>query len=142
MYQIPLALPFVGENVLRYLPSLTEWLIKKGTYKKDLWTEEELQWFSSVLQNPQRAKASSLLYRDFLSKELLQLYQGKYKNRKFIVPTYLLIGEKDPVINPSLFHNFKDDATTVQIKTIKNCGHFIPEEMPEAVAKEVKIHFK
>lgn len=139
-YQIPLALPFIGEYALRFFPTFTEWLIKLGAGKKDIWTKEELYWFSSVLQNSQKAQASSLLYRNFLTKELVPLYKGKYKQKNFRTQTLLLIGENDPVINPSLFQNF--NQATVHIKEIKNSGHFIPEEQPEITAKEIETFFK
>lgn len=135
-YQIPLAAPLLGKNTVRYIPSFTEWMLMTGTKKKEIWTKEDLHWFSSLLQHPQKAEASSLYYRNFLTKELLPLYKGKYKNKIFQTQTMLLIGENDPVINPSLFQNFHEDI--VKLKFIKDCGHFIPEEQPERTAKEIE----
>lgn len=137
LYQLPIASPFIGKLLLTKFPSFIEWAIKNGTYKKGTWTEKELRVFSDMLQYPITANASSLLYRDFLIKEFIPIALGKYKNKKLEVPTSLLIGDVDPVIHPSLFKNFTNPTNNITITTIKACGHFIPEEKPEIVAKEV-----
>jgi len=138
LYQLPLATPLAGEVLLKRWPQLTEWGIKKCAYKKNAWTKEELHLFSSALQNAQKARASSLLYRTFITKELKQL--KNYQKQPYTFPTILLIGSNDPIINPSLFKNGKQQGN-LQIEFIKNCGHFIPEEQPEIVVEWAKRLF-
>ncbi len=138
-YQLPIAIPFVGETLLRIWPQLTEWGIRQCAYYKTAWTQEDLHMFSSVLQNSEKALASSLLYRNFLIDELQQL--NNYKKRQYTFPTKLLIGNNDPIINPSLFQTMQIDKA-VRIEIIKNCGHFIPEEKPEVVIERAKALFR
>jgi len=135
LYQLPIATPLVGEILLGKLPQVTEWGMKQCAYKKNAWTKEDLHIFSSVLQNAEKAQASSLLYRTFLTQELKQLKD--YQKKAYTFPTTLLIGNNDPIINPSLFKNFKQKEN-LQIEFIKNCGHFIPEERPEIVVEWAK----
>jgi pimeloyl-ACP methyl ester carboxylesterase len=137
MYQLPIAM--LGEWLFSNLPSLTEWSIKKCTYKKDAWTKEDLHIFSHALQDPERAKASSLMYRTFLTKELLPIFLGKYKTQKPQVPTHLLIGKNDPIIHPSLF--LKNNIENIKIEIVENCGHFIAEEQPEFVTGKISKFF-
>ncbi|HSX09240.1 MAG TPA: alpha/beta hydrolase [Candidatus Saccharimonadales bacterium] len=136
-YQLPIATPVVGETLLKFWPQLTEWGIKQCAYQKDLWTKKELNLYSNVLQNTDRAKASSLLYRTFLTRELPVI--KKYRHQTLLVPSQLLIGKNDPIINPLLFRGIKQK--NLSINYIKNCGHFIPEEQPERVIKEIKELF-
>lgn len=138
LYQIPIALPFIGETLLRFFPSLTEWALKKCIFRKDILSQKELELYSHVLQDPLKAKASSLMYRTFLLQELIPILRGKYKQQKLLVPTRLLIGENDPVIHPSLFTKLHKASNTLAIEIIPHCGHFIPEEQPEIVAKRIR----
>jgi pimeloyl-ACP methyl ester carboxylesterase len=139
LYQLPIATPFLGETLLELCPQLTAWGMEQCAYKKDIWTKEELQTFTSILQNPKKAQASSLLYRTFLTKELKQVKD--YQKQAYIFPTKLLIGNNDPIINPSLFQNRKAEKA-VKREIIKNCGHFIPEERPEIVVEWAKRLFE
>jgi pimeloyl-ACP methyl ester carboxylesterase len=138
LYQLPLATPFVGTTVLRLFPWVTEWAIQAGAYKKDAWTQEDLRIFSKEMQK--NAEASSLLYRQFLTKEMKAVFQGNYNYNQLSVSTHLLIGNEDPVIHPALFSDYHHDM--IRISYVKQCGHFIPEEQPEVVAKEIKELFK
>jgi pimeloyl-ACP methyl ester carboxylesterase len=126
-------MPLIGKSLLRYLPFLIEWGIKHCSYLKYRWQKTDLHYYSSVLQNPKKALASSLLYRTFLAKELIPIYLGKYKQQKLTVPTHLLIGEDDPIINPAVFKH-ADQNGAFKMTIVPKCGHFIPEEKPEVVA--------
>jgi pimeloyl-ACP methyl ester carboxylesterase len=137
-YQLAIATPLIGETLLRFSPAITKWGMKQCAYKKDVWTKDDLQIFSSVLQNTEKAHASSLLYRTFLTRELPLL--KRYKSQKLQVNSRLVIGENDPIINPALFRRIKQ-INNLSISYIKNCGHFIPEEQPEKVITEAQNLF-
>lgn len=137
LYQLPIAAPFIGEILLHSFPNITEWGIKQCAYKKTAWTKEELQTFSSALQAPEKARASSLLYRTFLTRELPVLKE--YRHQTLLVNSQLLIGENDPIINPALFRGVRQK--NLKMDYVKECGHFIPEEQPERVVKEAKKLF-
>jgi len=135
LYQIFIAMPFFGEKLLTNATNILKQAIKKCIYNKSAFSEEDFRIYLSAIQNPEVAKASSLMYRTFLTRELISL--KKYKDEKLKVPTQLLIGENDPIIHPSLFKNFQEN-NRIKIEFIKNCGHFIPEEQPELVANHIK----
>lgn len=139
LYQLPILTPVVGEYLLQTSPSLIEWGMKQVAHNKNAWTKEEIDWFSSVFHNSEKAKASSLLYRTFLMQEFLPLYEGKYKKTNLHVPTHLFIGEHDPIINPVLFKDWNEEK--VNLTVIKSCGHFIPEEQPAIVGKTINNFF-
>lgn len=88
------------------------------------------------------AHASSLLYRTFLTKEYFPLLRGKYDQLKLQVPTHIFIGENDPVIHPLLFKNFQNGENNMTLEVLPHCGHFIPEEQPELIAKKISVILK
>ncbi len=141
-YQIQIAMPFFGELLLKNGSTYLKKTMQKYSSNPNTWTEEELNCFLDVIKQPSVAHASSLIYRTFRNKEMLPIMFGKYKNQKLQVPTKLLIGEKDPVIRPSFIKGFEPYVDNMQVEYLKNCGHFIPEEMPDLVVKEIKSFFR
>ncbi|RZS90918.1 pimeloyl-ACP methyl ester carboxylesterase [Motilibacter rhizosphaerae] len=83
--------------------------------------------FAEVLRQRRYARASSLLYRTFLVRELAQSRAGAHRGGP-AVPWRLLLGGADPVIRPEFLLRGRQ-ATTV----LPGAGHFLPEEAPEAV---------
>jgi pimeloyl-ACP methyl ester carboxylesterase len=140
-YQIPLATPRLGTYILQNFPQFLEQSMVSASKQPHTWTREELHIFSSILQQPKRAYASSLLYRTFLMKEFLPIMRGKYKTQTLTVPTKLLVGKNDPFITKAHVKGSDNYAKNMTVDFIDNCGHFIPEEMPDLVAKEIKDLF-
>lgn len=140
-YQIVLATPFLGEQLLQKAPSFLEQLMLAAAKQPDTWTKEDLHAFSYILQQPERAHASSLLYRTFLTKEFFRIRFGRYNSQQMTVPTKLLIGENDPVFSRRYSDGYTNHPQNISVEFIADCGHFIPEEKPEIVAKEIEGMF-
>lgn len=137
LYQLPIAAPILGEYVIKHKPNLVENGVRNAA-SLDAWTEDEMNVFIQCIQQPLQAKASTLLYRQFLIKEFSEVMQGKYRNQKLTGPTKLLIGDKDPYVTKYHIQGYKQYAKAMQSEIISHCGHFIPEELPEKVASEIK----
>ena len=101
-YQLPLALPVGGEQLLRRLPVLVRELIRRGSGPGHRWTDDELDAYAEVLRDPARARASSAIYRTFLLRELGPLARGRYRDRRLAVPALIATGAADPVVAPDL----------------------------------------
>jgi len=106
-------------------------LLKRG--RADDWTEEELEAFLGPLAQPSQVRASTLLYRDMLTREIPQIAGGRYRDARLDVPTRLLIGDKDAI--------YTDDATTIPdgrgpdfaAEVVPGAAHFLLDEHPDLV---------
>ncbi len=126
-YQIPLAAPFAGERVVRDGRYARAMLIKgRGDGRR--WSDEELRTYLDVLREPEVARASSKLYRAFLTRELVD---RTYLHRSFAMPAKLLMGDREP------FRAFAAGFRG-EVEVIDGAGHFLPEEKPAAVAERIR----
>lgn len=88
--------------------------------------------YSRVLAEPERALASERLYRTFLLHDLPRLH--RYRDDWLEVPTVLVVGDRDPVIRPSMLAGHERHAAEMSVEVLPGVGHFVPEESPDALA--------
>jgi pimeloyl-ACP methyl ester carboxylesterase len=138
-YQLVLASPLVGERVVRG-GSFVRRLITAGAVH-DAWSEEELAAFADVLRAPARARASVLLYRTFLLRELAPFLRGRYDGRRLHVPTLLLHGTRDLAIDHHALGRWREHADAMEVELREDSGHFIAEELPELVVERARELF-
>ena len=53
------------------------------------------------------------------------------------MPTLLLYGAEDPVINEERLGPWQDHADDMRVEEIPDAAHFLPEEAPEAVLERL-----
>lgn len=140
-YQWVLASPFMGEWLLRNRPEVVEKSLRAATNNDEVWTDEELRAFSRVVQEPSRAAASVQYYRTFLTREAIPLVTGRYDAYRLKVPTRMLIGRHDPVCSPSLMPGFEGHADDMDAFVLEDVGHFMVDEAPELITKEINAFF-
>ena len=140
-YQWVLASPFVGEWILRNRPEIVENALKGAAQSPDVWTDDELRWFSRVVQQPARAAASVQYYRSFLTREAIPLVTGGYDGYRLKVPTRLLVGRHDPVCSPSMLPGFEKHADDMDADVLEDVGHFMVDESPELIVNEIQHFF-
>jgi pimeloyl-ACP methyl ester carboxylesterase len=89
--------------------------------------------FLAQLREPDRARASSALYRTFLSREFLPILHGRYKAMRLLTPTLFLLGAQDAVIRPAFVRGYERHADDMHLELVDGAGHFIAEEAPDIV---------
>jgi pimeloyl-ACP methyl ester carboxylesterase len=142
-YQLPLAAPLAGEQLLRRLPFFVRELIRRGSHPDHRWRDDELDAYADVLLVPERARASSAVYRTFLLREIGPLAAGRYADRRLAMPALMLTGDADPVVGPALLEGLERHADAgARTQTIERAGHFLPEERPEAVLAALREHLR
>jgi len=132
-YQLPIAAPRIGPALLRAAPRLVERAILGGAARREAFPPEVLRAYAGVLRDPARARASSLLYRTFLTREAPRAAWAAQAAPP-AVPTRLLGGAEDPVITPAMLA-----GTGAEI--VPGAGHFLPEEAPDVVADRARALF-
>ena len=140
-YQFLLAAPGLGSALLRFNPAFVRTVIKRGSHADTVWTEEELECYAQSFRVRDHARASSRLYRSFLTRELPRLRSGHYRSRRLSVPTRLLIGEADPVVNLESVDGYQPFAEQMSVALVERSGHFIAEERPDAVLAHARELF-
>jgi len=136
-YQLVIAFP--GAEI--WVPLLVRHFLRRTALVCG-WSSDEIEIYYQVLQQPKRARASVLLYRIFLLKELLPLAKGKYCSSRLYVPTLLLFGTRDQFISTMLLKGYEPYVEQMTIEPHHDSGHFIVEQKPDLVAAKVKEFFK
>jgi pimeloyl-ACP methyl ester carboxylesterase len=136
LYQLPLAAPWVGEQIVRD-GRYPRWMLEEGRRDDAGWSPEEIDAYLDVLRDPQVARASERLYRHFLGRELPSITGGEFRERRLPVPTRLLIGYRDPIGRDAVLgiERHADDGVA---EVVDGFGHFLPEEAPELVAERIR----
>ncbi len=134
-YQVAIASPVVGRRLVAD-GRFVERVIMGGAVQRRAWTPDDLRAFTAVLAEPARAQASVSLYRTFLTREVARAPRGRLR-----VPTRLMLGARDPAIPAVLLDGAADDADDVRVEIVPECGHFVPEEQPDLVARRARELF-
>jgi pimeloyl-ACP methyl ester carboxylesterase len=106
-----------------------------GTVQQHAFTDRDLLEYGSILQQPARAHASVQMYRTFVFREIPGL--ARYRDQHLMVPTQLVVGERDPVASRALLDGWQDNTPTMTVARLAKVGHFVPEEAPHDVAAAV-----
>jgi pimeloyl-ACP methyl ester carboxylesterase len=141
-YQLGLAAPGVGERLLRHVPAFVRTLIRRGSHPATRWTEAELDAYAQPLRRRAHARASGAVYRTFLLREIRPMAAGRYAGLRLRVPALMLTGEADPVVGPAALAGLDAHADRARTAVIRGAGHFLPEEQPEAVVRELRAHLQ
>ncbi len=130
-YIPPIAAPVVGERLIRD-GAFVRRVLEVGRRDGQAWTPEEIATYVDVLREPQGARASSKLYRDFVLREAPKNAMGAFRGRRLAIPATLLHGHRDP-LGRDLVQGFKGE-----LEIVHGIGHFPPEEAPALVAERIR----
>jgi pimeloyl-ACP methyl ester carboxylesterase len=133
-YQPLVGAPWLGPLAQRFPPFYDALFAVSGGSR--IWSDEERDAFTAVLREPDRAEASSRVYRTFLLRELPAIARGTYARQRLTVPARLVIGRSDPVITAAGVEGFEAHADDMTVEFVDG-GHFLPEERPDTVADRI-----
>ena len=139
-YQFVLATPGLGAAVLRHT-GLVGLALRRGSHPDMKWSKQEIDCFAESFHPRDHARASSRVYRSFLTRELPRLKKGHYRSQRLTVPTLLLAGEADPVIRADILAGYEPYAEEMSVEEVEGCGHFVAEERPDVVIERARELF-
>jgi pimeloyl-ACP methyl ester carboxylesterase len=125
VYQLPLSTPGLGSRAGRRLAAL-------GLRGAGLSADEVAAFVSRL--GGERGRATELLYRTFLLRELGRVAAGRYSAQSLRVPTVLLLGDRDPVIPVASVERQVALSEAVELEPVSDAGHFVADERPGLVA--------
>lgn len=141
-YMLALAAPYAGQRVLQRHPGYLRRQIRKRAVRRGAFSQEDFRIYTRDLRSPTRARASALLYRTFLLRELLPVVAGRYRKLRLETPTLVLHGKGDKVVPARLSAKQERHADDLRVELVPDAGHFLPEEKPDVVAEKVLDFFQ
>jgi pimeloyl-ACP methyl ester carboxylesterase len=140
VYQPVLATPVVGEAIIRRR-GVVGAMIRAGSARRDAFTAADLDLYEAPLREPERARASSLIYRTFLTRELVPVARGRYRDARVDLPVRAIFGARSPVLPDDPGAGLRERAPRAEVEVVPGCGHFVAEEEPELVAERARELF-
>ncbi len=134
-YQVVVASP-AGPLLLRRRPDVIRWAVRVGSKHPEATTDFDASLYAELLTDPDRARASCLVYRTFLLEDGPAVLAGRYRAAELEVPTTLLYGSNDIVVRPWMLDG-GDGFRRIDVQSTDDSGHWLPEERPDLVAGAV-----
>jgi pimeloyl-ACP methyl ester carboxylesterase len=129
-YQLPIAAPLPYAVKLAWFRHMGDLL---GGRPPD-----EVEVYAATLAQRSQVRASTLLYRQFLTRELGPLIAGRYGGQRLTVPVRYLVGDQDLLF----FEGLVDEPVSYadadfRGEVLRGVGHFIPDEAPDLLRERV-----
>ena len=127
-YQPLVATPRLGPALVRR-PQFVAALMRGASGSSFTWTPEHLRPFTEATCAPRAALASSLYYRDFLTRELGAVRRRDDGDAALPMPVLQLIGAEDLVrtrVAPP-----PSTSPRWELEIVPDCGHFLFDELPD-----------
>ena len=137
-YQWALALPGLGPRLIGRAGTRNPTLLYLGA-RSEVWTEEEMRVFSDQFREPERAEATTLLYRHSVLRLPAQLRE--YRRLRLPQRALLLFPAEDAVQKSISLDGYERNAPRMEIEVVPGATHFIVEERPELVLERARELF-
>ena len=106
----------------------------------DRFSERELDTYLDPLNQPSQQRASTLLYRNTLLREMLPIARGAHAGERLSMPVLYMMGGRDLLFDEELMNELTSHGDHVQTEVARGVGHFLPEEAPDLVRDRVLSH--
>lgn len=136
------------------IPALPEWAIQQNlknfvnevfrgqAVRKGAFTGKEQQIYQEALSRPGVISSALNYYRQLLS-PTNGLAWWEQKKQSIAVPTLVLWGQEDPLWGKKLLDGLeKLVSAPFELKVIPDCGHWIQQEVPQIVNRELIKFFR
>jgi len=137
-YLFALQVPSVPEWILRF--NARAWmqnLLREQSVRKAAFSSEDTQLYQAAIEKPGALTALIQYYRHWLSPSLLWQTWVNVPDR-IQVPTLVLWGEDDFLLSKTLTNKLDQlIQAPFQLKFIARCGHWIQQEAPQTVNREL-----
>ncbi len=105
----------------------------------DHFSDSELDAYLVPLSQPSQQRASTLLYRNTLLREMLPIVRGAHAEERLTRPVLYMIGDRAPLFDEQFVNELSSHGDDVQTEVVPGAGHFLPEEQPDLVRDRVLV---
>ena len=140
-YQWVIATPWLGEWAVGQVVSGRNPIFRWVGGGPEAWTPEEREIFLGQFREPARTRASVQYYRSFQLREIPELIRGRYRGKRLIVPTRILFGTDDRVMDARALDASSRRADAMDYELVDGAGHFIADERPDLVLDRALAFF-
>jgi pimeloyl-ACP methyl ester carboxylesterase len=133
-YQLPIAAPLPSSLKLRALKAIRS---LGGT------PPDEVDVYAANLSQPSQVRASTLLYRQFLTLELGPLLARRYAGQRLSVPVHFLVGDQDFLFDEDIAQEAAAHTDAeYRGEVLRGVGHFIADEAKDELRDTVLGFFR
>ena len=100
-------------------------------------TAEEIEAYVDSFRDRSRALATSHLYRHY-QRVFREVLAGRWRSHRLTVPTRIVFGERDRYVSPKLLPGYERHADDMEVELVPDSGHFVVEEKPDLVVKQIR----
>jgi pimeloyl-ACP methyl ester carboxylesterase len=129
----------IGARVVRsrrFVP----WFIRLGG-RRHVFDDDTAARYATPLREPGRARASQRLYRYYVKAAWEILVRREHSGRRLTVPARVVFGADDFYIAVANTLGGETHADDWSLRLLEGCGHWTPEERPDAVAEAARELF-
>lgn len=145
-------IPVLPEVVFRLAGAkLVAWALRAASTNKDVFDAGTIRSYQQAYATTERVRSALAYYRTTARRSLGRQLRGRWRgrgslrptglegsSRRIAAPTLVVWGMRDPVLTPALLPGIRRDIPDVEIVEVADCGHFVPEESPAALAEAIR----
>lgn len=137
-YMLAFQIPNLPETLIRMnLKDFVKKLFQGQAIRKGAFTTQDTEIYRAALEKPGVLSAALEYYRHLLSLPSL-IRPWEQAIAPINVPTLVLWGEDDLFLSQNLLNGLEKWVTApLQLKRIPQCGHWIQQEVPQTVNREL-----
>lgn len=140
-----LAFRVAGDRIIG--SALRGWSSESG---RNVFEGEPLLTYQEAYRDPERIRSALRFYRTVSRQAFakqMKLRVGRLlrteaieggRGRRIEMPALVVWGMKDRALPPKLLGGIKRDIPQAEIVELPECGHFVPEECPDALAEAIQ----
>jgi pimeloyl-ACP methyl ester carboxylesterase len=129
-YQLPLAAPLPFAAKRAFLQRMSDLF---GGRPPD-----EAEAYAATLSQRSQMRATTLLYRQFLTREVGQLIARRYAGQRLTVPVLYMVGDEDLLFYEGLVDEPAPHADAdYRGEVLQGVGHFVADEAPDLLRERV-----
>lgn len=128
----------LGRFLARRLNLSPRVLLKAAFGNRRALTREIHAHYLEPFASPDEREAPWVLARELMGSA--DWYRSLWDQRARIVdkPSLVLWGMKDPTFGPAYLARWETELTNASVVQVEHAGHFVPEEAPDRVTREVR----
>ena len=109
------------------------------TMRREGVSAKDVEVFAARLREPERASATTRIYRSYL-RRVVATARGGAPEPRSTTPTLLMIGGSDGAVSPTLIAGLERAGEDMHTEVVPGAGHFICDTHPHVVAARVRSH--